>query len=65
MQTFEKEYRPVVNVSKPDTRPAVVQFERLTLSFPCSHCAEKFLKQLKILLDENQANPTIYRHKLL
>ena len=65
MQTFQKEYRPVIEVDKPDSRPAVVQFEQISLAFPCKHYAEKFLKQLKILMDENQANPTLYRYKLV
>jgi len=65
MQTVEEEYGAVINAGKSGIKPAVVQFERFTLAFPCSHYAEKFLKQLKILMDENQANPTLYRYKIL
>ena len=65
MEILEKERGPIIDAGKTEIKPAVVQFESLVLAFPCSHYAEKFLKQLKILMDENQANPTLYRYKIL
>ena len=65
MEIMEKERGAVIDAGKTEIKPAVIQFESLVLAFPCSHSAEKFLKQLKILMDENQANPMLYRYKFL